>query len=72
MAKGINARDWFYRQSFHSNIETPKPARRRERDPECTFCQKLIAEGTTFAPPHDASDGCESGKREHCSCDFCF
>ena len=23
-------------------------------------------------PPHDASPNCESGKREHCSCDVCF
>ena len=25
-----------------------------------------------FAPPHFASAHCESGKRNHCSCDRCF
>jgi hypothetical protein len=25
-----------------------------------------------FGPPHEASPGCESGRRAHCSCDVCF
>ena len=45
---------------------------RRERLPGCVLCDQLIADGTTFAPPHDASDGCESGKHDHCTCDTCF
>lgn len=23
-------------------------------------------------PPHDPSPRCESGKRQHCTCDICF
>ena len=25
-----------------------------------------------FAPSHKPSGGCESGKRPHCTCDYCF
>ena len=53
-------------------IPIPKHQMRRSRVDDCTFCQKLIAEGTSFAPPHDPSYGCESGKHTHCSCDTCF
>jgi hypothetical protein len=36
----------------------------------CVTCsQRLPGE---MMPPHDASDRCESGKRNHCSCDICF
>ena len=45
---------------------------RVQRDPDCEYCKRLLAEGTDFAPPHDASRRCESGKRSHCSCDTCF
>jgi hypothetical protein len=26
----------------------------------------------SFGPPHTASSACESGKRDHCSCDRCW
>ena len=44
---------------------------RRSRVENCSTCatdpnrEKLM-------PPHDASNQCESGKRDHCSCDTCF
>jgi len=46
-------------------------------DPECPFCQRefYAAESKpydVFAPNHKASEGCESGKRAHCTCDTCF
>lgn len=35
----------------------------------CRFCQENKGQ---MAPRHFASPRCESGKRNHCSCDFCF
>jgi hypothetical protein len=45
--------------------------RRRHRLPqgECASCDEF---GTGMGPSHDASARCESGKREHCSCNACF
>jgi hypothetical protein len=39
-------------------------------DGSCQTCAQL-AKGE-MCPPHDASPRCESGKRNHCSCDNCF
>lgn len=39
-------------------------------DGSCRTCSEL-AKGK-MCPPHDASPRCESGKRNHCSCDTCF
>jgi len=36
----------------------------------CPTCAEL-ARGS-FGPPHDPSPRCESGKRNHCTCDICF
>jgi hypothetical protein len=56
----------FLQRSFQ---EAARP-RRRHKLPGCSYCK---GEGAnTFHPPHDASDRCESGKRNHCSCDRCF
>ena len=44
----------------------------REREWEiaaCTFCQSFKGK---MHPPHFASPNCESGKRNHCTCDICF
>ena len=38
----------------------------------CKFCDDRKAEGCTFFPPHNASPQCESGRRNHCTCDTCF
>lgn len=48
--------------------EKDKPTRRHTA-PGCPTCER---ETTDFHPPHDASPRCESGGREHCSCDVCF
>ncbi len=40
---------------------------------ECAACGsicKSCAEG--WLPSHEASKGCQSGKRPHCTCDTCF
>jgi hypothetical protein len=42
---------------------------RRHKVPGCSYCD---GEKTSFHPSHDASSRCESGKRNHCSCDACF
>lgn len=39
---------------------------------ECGYCDQLRADGSNFHPSHDASDSCESGKHNHCTCDMCF
>lgn len=38
----------------------------------CAYCDREIARGNTFYPPHNASSSCRSGGRNHCSCDTCF
>lgn len=38
----------------------------------CQTCERELAAGNTFFPPHVASDRCESGKYNHCTCDTCF
>jgi len=44
---------------------------RRHRVPfgECHHCDM---NAQSFGPSHDASPRCESGKRNHCTCDTCF
>jgi len=39
---------------------------------ECSLCVRIRDEHKGFGPNHRASSMCESGKREHCSCDLCF
>ena len=49
-------------------------------DSTCQTCREVfipqLQEGKTlgqiFAPRHQASRRCESGKRAHCTCDTCF
>ncbi len=42
--------------------------RRREIE-ACAFCRENKGK---MAPRHFASPRCESGKRNHCTCDVCF
>jgi len=46
----------------------PKPVKRHEVD-GCPFCERFKGQ---MHPSHDASDRCESGKYDHCTCDVCF
>lgn len=45
-------------------------------DPICPGCREFYESPKfptdVFAPNHKASNGCESGKRPHCTCDTCF
>jgi hypothetical protein len=47
-------------------------------DPACPMCQdEYYSRPDTmpcdvFAPRHQASTRCQSGKRAHCTCDTCF
>jgi hypothetical protein len=36
----------------------------------CVTCSQYVA--GEMMPWHDASPRCESGKRNHCTCDICF
>jgi len=47
---------------------------RRHKAPigECVSCDRERAGGNDFHPSHDASEHCESGRHNHCSCDLCF
>lgn len=38
----------------------------------CILCAPFFKNPDAMGPRHNASDGCESGKRNHCSCDTCF
>lgn len=56
-------------------VFAPKPTkpRRHKLEPgQCDYCDTLPRFGNDFHPSHDASPRCESGKRDHCSCDTCF
>jgi hypothetical protein len=56
-------------------METPQaPRKRRHKVPagECKYCDAERAEENEHHPSHDASERCESGKRNHCSCDACW
>ena len=44
---------------------------RQEEIANCKYCQEIKASGG-FGPPHFASPNCQSGRRNHCSCDTCF
>ena len=53
--------------------EEKYPARRKTAAPgECAYCDSCLASGETMFPSHDAYRGCESGKRNHCTCDMCW
>jgi len=38
----------------------------------CKYCQDCKEKGETLMPPHFAKLRCESGGKEHCTCDICF
>jgi hypothetical protein len=45
-------------------------------DPTCLGCKEIYEhEGmptSVFAPSHEASSLCKSGKKPHCTCNTCF
>ena len=53
------------------DIASCRPLRRRHRlsKGKCPSCDR---ETSDHHPPHDPSRRCESGRRNHCSCDTCF
>lgn len=56
----------------HEHKAFERKPTRRYRVAGCNYCDLLIAQEISFAPPHDPSVGCESGKYEHCTCSGCF
>ena len=53
------------------DVATCSPRRRRHKlsPGKCAICDR---ETNDFHPSHDPSSRCESGKRNHCTCDVCF
>lgn len=47
----------------------PKKRRHKLQAGKCRACDAEVGE---FHPSHDPSPRCESGRRNHCSCDICF
>lgn len=46
-------------------------------DPDCDICKREFGTEVdprpgAFAPAHEASSSCRSGRRNHCTCDTCF
>lgn len=41
-------------------------------DPSCRTCTESNPFGIAFVPSHRASSRCQSGGRNHCTCDSCF
>lgn len=39
---------------------------------ECKYCDELRERGERHFPAHDASHGCKSGRRPHCTCEYCW
>lgn len=39
---------------------------------ECAYCDHQRQLNEWFHPPHNARPHCQSGKRNHCTCDACF
>ena len=69
--EAIGQRDFFVCPCGWSSDRVSDGGERQARDHErenCSFCQQHGTDG----PPHFASSRCESGRRNHCSCDTCF
>lgn len=45
---------------------------RRKYVEGCSTCEDIRDNCNGFGPKHDASERCQSGWYEHCSCDSCF
>ncbi len=43
-----------------------------KRQEDCITCQQRIEAGKFYGPPHTPSPFCRSGKRKHCSCQYCY
>ena len=39
---------------------------------DCAYCMNELNKGRTMFPNHNASRGCKSGGKNHCTCDACF
>jgi hypothetical protein len=56
--------------NLHNRAYSVCKAERHSWRPDCDYCARETPGG--FFPSHDASPRCESGHRDHCSCDTCF
>jgi hypothetical protein len=50
----------------------PEPEPKPDALSAAFVCTKIATKYEGFGPPHKASVNCESGKRNHCTCDTCF
>lgn len=67
-AEGVGSN---YCSGCKEKIEQPRQRRYILSGGQCVTCSQYTP-GDGMLPPHDASDRCESGKRNHCTCDTCF
>lgn len=55
----------------HNRVREKRQVRRHKLSAgQCPYCDR--ERDNAFHPPHDASDRCESGKHNHCTCSTCF
>lgn len=45
---------------------------KNKKEQYCLNCEYCLNTYNSFVPKHFASSQCESGKRNHCTCDICF
>ena len=65
--------DWLLSSGDYDPPTPVYPVRRQTAEPgQCAYCDRCVAGGETMFPAHDAYHGCESGKRNHCTCDMCW
>jgi hypothetical protein len=57
----------FYRESQR---RVQRLIERGTWDPDCAYCQQHVP--GSMMPSHTASPRCQSGSRNHCTCDTCF
>lgn len=57
------------RETYSERAERLRESYRRPPG-ECSCCDQH--RNDKMMPSHTASDRCESGKRNHCTCDTCF
>ena len=39
---------------------------------ECSLCDRARETGDPAMPSHTAKERCQSGRRNHCTCDTCY
>jgi hypothetical protein len=62
-------------QTFRKSVKKPEgnwEFMKMAPEGECSFCDEMREKDCDFFPNHTAMYFCESGRRDHCTCDRCF